>query len=94
MFRGEFDGNRWQGLGVPWLKCLAEAENCSYRPEDGSTGTTPGCFQCQREMPPEEVHFHIVESDSLATLCRECWSKGPVPEEDRTQSFEYQYHGE
>ena len=93
-FRGEFDGNRWQGLGVPWLECPPEVGDCPHRPEDGSPGTAPGCFQCQRGMPPEEVHFHIVEADGLATLCRECWSKGPLPEEDRTLDFEFRFHGE
>ena len=93
-FRGEFDGNRWQGLGVPWLECPTAAENCPYRPEHGRPGTPPGCFQCQRGMPPEEVHFHIVEADGLATLCRECWLKGPLPEEDRTLDFDFRFHGE
>ena len=94
VFRGEFDGNRWQGLGVPWLECPTEVGDCPHRPEDGSPGTAPGCFQCQRGMAPEEVHFHIVEADGLATLCRECWSKGPLPEEDRTLDFEFRFHGE
>ena len=94
VFRGEFDGNRWHGLAVPWLECPPEVPNCPYGPEDGRPGTPPGCFQCQRETSSEEVHFHIVEADSLATLCNECWSKGPLPEEDRTLNFEFPYHGE
>ena len=94
VFRGEFDGNRWQGLGVQWLECPPEVPNCPYRLEDGSTGGPPGCFQCQRGMSSEEVHFHIVEVDSVATLCRQCWSKGPLPEEDRTLNFEFQFHEE
>ena len=92
VFREEFDGNRWQGLGVPWLECPPEVGNCPYRPEDGSPGTPTGCCQCG--MPLEEAHFHIVESDSLATLCSECWSKGPLPEEDRTLNFEFRFHHE
>ena len=94
VFRGEFDGNRWQGLAVPWLECPPEVENCPYRPDDGRPGTPPGCFQCENGMPPGEAHFHIVEADALATLCRECWSKGPLPEEDRTLNFEFQFHQE
>ena len=28
VFRGDFDGNRWQGLGVPWVKCLPSVKEC------------------------------------------------------------------
>ena len=94
VFRGEFGGNRWQGLGVSWLECLPEVGDCPCRPEDGRPDGPSECFQCQSGMSPEEVHFHIVEADSLATLCRECWSKGPLPEGDRTLNFEFQFHRE
>ena len=94
VFRGEFDGNRWQGLGTTWVGCLPEVENCPYRLEEDRTGRPPECSQCESGMRPEEVHFHIIEDDSIVTLCRECWSKGPLPEEDRTFEFEFQFRGE
>ena len=94
VFRNQFDGNRWQGLGVPWVECQPEVGDCPYRLEEGRSDRQPGCFQCESEMLPEEVHFHILEDDSLVTICRECWSKGPLPEEDRTLKFEFQFHGE
>ena len=94
VFREEFDGNRWQGLGVTWVECLPEVENCPYRLEEDRTDGPPQCWQCESGMRPEEVHFHVLEDDSVVTLCRECWSKGPLPEEDRTLEFEFQFHGE
>jgi hypothetical protein len=94
VFRNQFDGNRWQGLGVTWVECLPEVENCPYRLEEDRTDGPPQCLQCESGMRPEEVHFHVLEADSFVTLCRECWSKGPLPEENRTLQFEFQFHGE
>ena len=83
VFRGEFDGNRWQGLGVPWGECLPAVEDCLDRLESGRSDKLPGCSQCDSRMRSEEVHFHAIEDDKLVTLCDKCWSKGPLPEEDR-----------
>ena len=94
VFREEFDGNRWQGLGVPWVECPPEVGDCPYRLEAGRSDRPPECWQCESGMRAEEGHFHILEDDSFATVCRECWSKGPLPEEDRTLEFEFQFHGE
>ena len=35
VFRGEFSGNQWQGLGGPWLECPPEDADCPYRLEEG-----------------------------------------------------------
>ena len=94
VFREEFDGNRWQGLGLQWGECPPDAGNCPYRLEEGRSDRPPGCWQCESGMRAEEGHFHILEDDSFATMCRECWSKGPLPEENRTLKFEFQFHGE
>ena len=94
VFREEFDGNRWQGLGVTWVECLPEVENCPYRLEEDRTDGPPECWQCESGMRAEEVHFHILDDDGFVTMCRECWSKGPLPEENRTLQFEFQFHGE
>ena len=83
VFRGEFDGNRWQGLGVPWGECLPAVEDCLDRLESGRSDKLPGCSQCDSRMRSEEVHFHAIEDDNFVTLCDKCWSKGPLPEEDR-----------
>ena len=92
VFREEFDGNRWQGLGVSWVECPPEVENCPYRLEEGRSDRPPECWQCESGMRAEEGHFHILDDDGFVTVCRECWSKGPLPEEDRTLKFEL--HGE
>jgi hypothetical protein len=94
VFRNQFDGNRWQGLGVTWVECLPEVENCPYRLEEDRTDGPPECWQCESGMRAEEVHFHILDDDGFVTMCRECWSKGPLPEENRTLQFEFQFHGE
>lgn len=83
VFRGEFDGNRWQGLGVPWMECLPAVEDCLDRLESGRSDKLPGCSQCDSRLRSEEVHFHAIEDDNFVTLCDKCWSKGPLPEEDR-----------
>ena len=94
VFRNQFDGNRWQGLGVTWVECLPEVENCPYRLEEDRTDGPPECWQCESGMRAEEVHFHILDDDGFVTMCRECWSKGPLPEENRTLELEFQFHGE
>ena len=93
VFRGEFDGNRWQGLGFPWEECPPEAGNCLDRLEADRTGRPPECSQCGSGMRPAEVHFHIVDDDDVVTMCGGCWSKGPLPEEERTLKLEFQSHG-
>ena len=78
--REELFGNRWQGLGgVPWVECLPEVGDCPYRQEEAHSDSQPRCSRCESGMQAEEVHFHVLEDDDFATLCRECWSKGPLP---------------
>ena len=84
VFRGEFDGNRWQGSGARWYECPPNVLDCSYRVVLEAPGTPPGCAQCEAELRPEEVHFHFLDESSILTMCEGCWSKGPLPEEDRT----------
>ena len=84
VFRGEFDGNRWQGSGARWNDCPPNVLDCSYRVVLEAPGTPPGCAQCETELRPEEVHFHFLDESSILTMCEGCWSKGPLPEEDRT----------
>ena len=84
VFRGEFDGNRWQGSGARWDECPPNVLDCSYRVVLEAPGTPPGCAQCETELRPEEVHFHFLDESSILTMCEGCWSKGPLPEEDRT----------
>ena len=83
-FRDEFNGNRWQGTGARWDECPPSVLDCPYRLVDQNQGTAPGCVQCEAELPPEDDHFHILDSGSILTMCQGCWSKGPLPEEDRT----------
>ena len=75
------------------MECPPEVENCPDRQEESRSGSPAECPQCENGMRPEEVHFHILESEGLASLCKDCWSKGPLPEEDRTLNFEFQFHG-
>ena len=84
VFRGEFDGNRWQGSGARWDECPPNVLDCSYRVALEAPGTPPGCVQCETELRPEEVHFHFLDESSILTMCEGCWSKGPLPEKDRT----------
>ena len=84
VFRGEFNGNRWQGSGARWDECPPNVLDCSYRVVVEVSGTPPGCAQCETELRPEEVHFHILYENSILTICEGCWSKDPLPEEDRT----------
>ena len=77
--REELFGNRWQGLGVPWVECLPEVGDCPYRQEEAHSDRQPRCSRCESGMRAEEVHFHILEDDDFVTLCQECWSKGPLP---------------
>jgi hypothetical protein len=84
VFRGEFDGNRWQGSGARWDECPPNVLDCSYRVVLEAPGTPPGCAQCETELRPEELHFHFLDESSILTMCEGCWSKGPLPEEDRT----------
>ena len=84
VFRGEFDGNRWQGSGARWDECHPNVLDCSYRVVVEVPGAPPGCAQCETELRPEEVHFHFLDESSILTMCEGCWSKGPLPEADRT----------
>ena len=84
VFRGEFNGNRWQGSGARWDECPPNVLDCSYRVVVKLSGTPPECAQCETELRPEEVHFHILYENSIFTICEGCWSKDPLPEEDRT----------
>ncbi len=77
--REELIGNRWQGLRVPWVECQPEVGDCPYRQEDAHSDSQPRCSRCESGMQSEEVHFHILEDDGFVTLCKECWSKGPLP---------------
>ena len=93
VFRDEFDGNRWQGSGARWDECPPSVIDCPYRVTVESTGKTPGCVQCETELRPEEVHFHIMDSGNVLTMCGECWSKGPLPAEGRTLGTNFQVRG-
>ena len=84
VFRGAFDGNRWQGSGARWDECPPNVLDRSYRVVFEAPGTPPGCAQCETELRPEEVHIHFLDESSILTMCEGCWSKGPLPEEDRT----------
>ncbi len=90
VFRGDFNGNRWQGLGVPWAECLPSTGECFDRAGLTDCGNPAHCPQCDTEVNPEETHFHILEEDGLMRLCERCWSKGPLPDEDRTLELDFQ----
>ena len=49
VFREEFDGNRWQGLGVSWVECQPEVENCPYRLEEDRTDGRPNAGSARAE---------------------------------------------
>ena len=53
-------------------------------------GNPPHCPQCDTEVGAAETHFHILDEDGLMRLCERCWSKGPLPEEDRTLELDFQ----
>ena len=88
------DGNQWQGLRLQWGECPPDAGNCPDRVEQDRNGRPPQCSQCESGIRLEEVHFHVLEDDSFVRFCKECWSREPLPEEDRTLEFEFQSHGE
>ncbi len=90
VFRGEFDGNRWQGMGVPWVECPANIRECFDRLGINECGNAPHCPQCDTEADPEETHFHILEDDGVFRLCERCWAKGPLPEADGTLQLDFQ----
>ena len=84
VFRGEFDGNRWQGSEARWDECPPNVLDCPYRAVVEAPGTPPGCVQCETKLPSEEFHFHILDERSVLAMCEGCWSKGPLPEGNRT----------
>ena len=90
VFRGEFDGNRWQGMGVPWVECPANIKECFDRLGINDCGNAPHCPHCDTEVDPEETHFHILDDDGVLRLCDRCWSKGPLPEKDQTLELDFQ----
>ena len=89
VFRGEFDGNRWQGLGVPWVECPPNTVECFDRVGINDCGNPPHCPQCDTEVDGAETHFHVLDEDGVLRLCENCWSKGPLPEENRTLELEF-----
>ena len=84
VFRGEFDGNRWQGSGAMWDECPPSVLDCPYRVAAEAPGNAPECVQCETELRPEETHFHILDEGSILAMCESCWKKGPLPEENQT----------
>ena len=90
VFRGEFDGNRWQGLEIPWMECPPSIKECFDRPGINASGNASHCPQCDTEVGPEETHFHILDEHSVLRLCSRCWAKGPLPEADRTLELDFQ----
>ena len=90
VFRGEFDGNRWQGSGVQWMECSPKVEECFDRLGINDCGNPPHCPQCDTQVNPEETHYHILGEDGVRRLCERCWAKGPLPEEDRTLELDFQ----
>ena len=90
VLKGESAGNRWQGLGLPWEEFQHSREDCPDRLDINACGNSPVCPQCDTEVNPEETHFHILDENGLLRLCQRCWSKGPLPEEDRTLTLEFQ----
>ena len=84
VFRDEFNGNRWQGSGARWDECPPSVLDCPYRQAVEAPENATGCVQCETELRPEDDHFHILYERSVLTMCGECWSKGPLPEDDRT----------
>ena len=84
VFRDEFNGNRWQGSGARWDECPPSVLDCPYRVAVEAAGNPAGCVQCETELRPEEDHFHILYESNILAMCGECWSRGPLPEEDRT----------
>ena len=90
VFREEFNGNRWQGLGIPWMECPPSIEECFDRLEINDCGNAPHCPQCDAELNPAETHFHILDENQLLGLCERCWAKGPLPNADRTLELDFQ----
>ncbi len=76
VFRGKFDGNRWQGLGVLWMECPPSMRECLDGVGTNDRGNPAQCPQCDTEINSEETHFHILDEDGLRSLCGSCWSKG------------------
>ena len=90
VFREEFDGNRWQGLGIPWMECPPSIKECFDRLGINDCGNAPHCPQCDAEVNPAETHFHILYENQVLRLCERCWAKGPLPNADRTLELEFQ----
>ena len=89
VFRGDFAGNRWQGSGAKWCRCQVEREDCPDRKGISSYGRPPSCAQCQEDLVPDETHYHLVQKTLTNRMCKECWGKGPLPEEDQTLKFRF-----
>ena len=89
VFRGEFDGNRWQGKGSTWADCPPERKDCWDRQGITSCGNSPVCSQCQEETKPEETHYHILEHEKPGRMCQKCWNKGPLPLENRVEGIKF-----
>ena len=90
VFREEFDGNQWQGLGVTWVECPPSIKECFDRLGINDCGNAPHCPHCDTEVDPKETHFHILAENQLLRLCERCWAKGPLPEADRTLELDFQ----
>lgn len=89
VFRGEFDGNRWQGRGSDWAECPPDRADCWDRQGITSCENPPVCSQCQEETKPAETHYHILEHNEPGRLCQICWAKSPLPPEDQAERIEF-----
>ena len=83
VFRGEFNGNRWQGTGSLWAGCPPERTDCWDRQGITSCGNPPVCNQCVEGIKTEETHYHILKGEEPGRICQKCWTKGSLPPEDQ-----------
>ena len=89
VFRGEFNGNRWQGRGSPWAECTPERTDCWDRQGITSCANSPVCIQCIEGMKTEETHYHILEEEEPGRICQKCWTKGSLPPENQVEKIEF-----
>ena len=90
VFREEFDGNRWQGLGIPWMECPPSIKECFDRLGINDCGNAPHSPQCDAELNPAETHSTFWMRTNYSGCARGAGPKGPLPNADRTLELDFQ----
>ena len=91
VFRGEFDGNRWQGMGVPWVECPANIKECFDRLESTTAETLLTALSATRRS----IQRRRISTSWTMTACSSC-ARGAGrrdPCRKRTKPWNWNFRG-